>query len=183
MDDFSGFTQGVEIGGLRDSLQIKLLIEYIIENIKEPVSVDNIVNSLVSNGIANYFEAAQAAEELIENGSISKSETGFLNILPKGSTSLRTLVGELPVTVKEEALKSIADELIKVKNESLNSVKIIPCQNGFNVICKVMHKNTVLMQLDIYAADFDRAEIIKSNFMKNPAKVYSSVISSLEEAE
>ena len=35
------------------------------------------------------------------------------------------------------------------------------------------------MELTVYAADFEQAEQLKHNFLKNPSNVYSTVVSSL----
>ena len=59
-NDFDAFSQGVELGGLRSTTQIKLLINYVVANIKEPVNLNIIIEALQLHGLANYFEVTQA---------------------------------------------------------------------------------------------------------------------------
>ena len=65
------------------------------------------------------------------------------------------------------------------KREGENTVEIAPIENGFNVTFKILHKNSVLMSLTLYAADLEQAQLLKHNFLKEPSHVYSTVITSL----
>ena len=63
-NEFDAFSQGVEPGGLRSKTQIKLLINYLVENIKEPINTSVIIEALQLHGLANYFEVTQAIDDL-----------------------------------------------------------------------------------------------------------------------
>jgi DNA-binding MarR family transcriptional regulator len=65
------------------------------------------------------------------------------------------------------------------KREGENTVEIEPCSNGFNVTFNVTHRGNVLMSLTVYAADLEQAEQLKSNFLRDPAHVYSTIAASL----
>ena len=52
-------------------------------------------------------------------------------------------------------------------------------ENGYYVTIKVVYKDEPLMELTVYAVDFEQAEQIKRNFLKNPSHVYSTVAASL----
>ena len=43
----------------------------------------------------------------------------------------------------------------------------------------ILNKGTPLMKLTVYAADFDQADELKRNFLKNPERVYSTVVATL----
>ena len=93
--------------------------------------------------------------------------------------SLVELSKEIPKSVKETALADAINLQLMEKREGENSVEIEPTQNGFNVTFKVIHKNNVLMSLTVYAADLEQAQIIKHNFLKEPSRVYSTVVTTL----
>lgn len=177
-NEFDAFSAGVEPGGLRNTTQIKLLITFIAGRLKEPISSDMMLEALQVHGLANYFEATQALDELLANGNISLAE-GKLYITPKGKLSVAELSEDIPRSVKETALADAINLQLMEKREGENSVEIEPTQNGFNVTFKVIHKNNVLMALTVYAADLEQAQIIKHNFLKEPSRVYSTVITTL----
>lgn len=177
-NEFDAFSQGVELGGLRSRTQIKLLINYVVASIKEAVSSSLIIEALQLHGLANYFEVTQAIDDLIENGNLSETD-GMLYITPKGMLSIDELSEELPNSVKETALADAMNLVLLEKRENENTVDIKKSDNGYFVTFRVMHKDIPLMELTVYAADFEQAEQLKSNFLKDPAHVYSTVAASL----
>lgn len=177
-NEFDAFSQGVEPGGLRSRTQIKLLVNFLVSNIKEPLSASIIIEAMQVHGLANYFEVTQAIDDLIENGNLSEA-SGMLYITPKGVVSIDELSEELPHSVKETALADIMKLILLEKRENENTVDIRKGENGYFVTFKVMHKDLPLMELTVYAADFEQAEQLKSNFLNDPAHVYSTVASSL----
>ena len=176
--EFDAFSAGVEPGGLRNTTQIKVLITFIANRLKEPVGCEMMLEALQVHGLANYFEATQALDELLANGSLAESE-GKLYITPKGKLAVAELSDDIPRTVKETALADAINLQLMEKREGENTVEIEPASNGFNVTFKVTHKGNVLMALTVYAADLEQAQLIKHNFIKDPSRVYSTVITSL----
>lgn len=177
-NEFDAFSQGVEPGGLRSKTQIKLLVNYLVANIREPVNSSIIIEALQIHGLANYFEVTQAIDDLIENGNLSEAD-GMLYITPKGVVSLGELSEELPNSAKETALADAMKLILLEKRENENTVDIRKAENGYFVTFRVMHKDLPLMELTLYAADLEQAEQLKNNFLRDPAHVYSTVAASL----
>ena len=141
-NDYNAFIQGVSPGGLRSKNQIKLLLEYLVSTLDRPLTGEIAVEALTENMIANYFESVQALDELVANGSLARDDDGELSITKKGSSILSELIGELPVSVRERALKDAAAIQLKKRLEGTTSAKIVELADGFNVVCKVMNKET-----------------------------------------
>ncbi len=177
-NEFDAFTQGVEPGGLRSRMQIKLLITFIVSRAGEPMKDSMIIEALQLHGLANYFEASQAMEELISGGNLTEAD-GLIYITPKGEISVDELAREIPRTVKETALADAMMLLTKAKRERENSVEIKKTENGCYVTFKIMHGQEPMMELSVYAADMEQAQHIKNNFIKDPSHIYATVIASL----
>ncbi len=177
-NEFDAFAEGVEPGGLRSKTQIKILITFLVSKIKDPLRDTVIIESLQLHGLANYFEVSQALDELIDNGNLSTSD-GLVYITPKGSLSVDELSQELPKSVKETALADAVNLQLLEKRESENTVDINKTEKGYFVTFRVTHKDENLMELTVYAADFEQAEQLKHNFLKDPSHVYSTVVTSL----
>ena len=177
-NEFDAFAEGVEPGGLRNRTQIKILITFIVSRIREPLKDTMIIEALQIHGLANYFEVSQALDELFDNGILSTAD-GLVYITPKGSLSVDELSQELPKSVKETALADALNLQILEKRESEHTVDIKKTEGGYIVTCRVIHKGDSLMELTVYAADYEQAEQIKHKFLKDPSYVYSTVITSL----
>ncbi len=63
-------TKSIELGGLRNRDEIRLLICYILRAVDAPISKQNLNDSMLQDGLANYFEINQAISELLKNGTI-----------------------------------------------------------------------------------------------------------------
>ena len=74
MVEFDAFAGGIEIGGLRNMLEIKILICYILKSVKTPMKRNQICDTLQRTGLVNYFDANSAIDELLENGTIVEEE-------------------------------------------------------------------------------------------------------------
>lgn len=177
-NEFDAFSGGVSLGGLRNTTQIKVLITYLVSRIGEPMKSSMIIEALQVHELANYFETTQALDDLIESGNLSLSDE-LVYLTPKGALSVDELSKELPHSVKETALADAMKLMLLEKRESENTVDIKKNENGYYVTIKVIYKEESLMELTVYAADFEQAEQIKHNFLKNPSHVYSTVAASL----
>ena len=174
-DEFDAFTEGVELGGLRNKNQIKLLLEYLVDFVNEPLTGDILVDALTTGDIANYFEVTGAIDELNANAVFEINENGFVSLTQKGLVTLRELMDELPLSVREEATQSVNLAIKKLRNKENNSAEIIENENGFTTVCKVLQGETVIMKLEIYSLDFESAQTVKQSFLADPAKIYSAV--------
>ncbi len=177
-NEFDAFAEGIEPGGLRNSTQIKVLITFVISKITEPLKDETLIEAMQVHGLANYFDVVQAIDELVASGNISYAD-GYVYITPKGSLSVGELSKELPRTVKETALADTIRLQLLEKREGENTVEIEKKENGYYVTFNVVHNGESLMQLTVYAADFEQAQQLKHNFLKDPSHVYSTVITSL----
>ena len=70
MDGYDAFSAGVEPGGLRNRNEIKVLIAFLLKNTERGLSRRQLMEVIQREGLANYFEASQALESLIEGGSV-----------------------------------------------------------------------------------------------------------------
>lgn len=178
-NEINAFDEGVALGGLRNTTQIKLLVEYLVSSLDEPITEEMTVQALTIHSLANYFEAVQAINELINNGSLVRDSDGYLGITPAGADSLRELLGVLPVTVREKAMADAVALQMKARINGQTSATVSPVDGGYNVNCRVLNNGKPLMELNIFAADTEQAEDIRERFLDDPARLYSAVISAL----
>ena len=177
-NEFNAFSDGVAPGGLRNTTHIKILITFLVHTISEPMKASMIIEALQTHELANYFETTQALDDLLESGNLSTADE-LIYTTPKGALSVDELAKELPASVKETALADALNLLLLEKRESENTVDIRKTEKGYYVTFRVVYKDDPLMELSVYAADFEQAEQLKHSFLKNPSHVYSTVVASL----
>jgi hypothetical protein len=65
---YDAFTAGIEPGGLRTKNEIRILICYLLDSVDVPLKKDDIIEIMQANGLANYFEVADAIAEMCQKG-------------------------------------------------------------------------------------------------------------------
>ena len=173
MDGYDAFSAGVEPGGLRNRNEIKVLIAFLLKNTERGLSRRQLMEVIQREGLANYFEASQALESLIEGGSVEVDESDndeLLSLTVAGKTAAN-IEGELP-----RAALTTAEELLKQERRMKETpVEIIPLENG----CNVRFTFNDLMTLTLYVADMEQAQSVRDKILAAPESLYSAVIEQL----
>lgn len=181
--EFDAMNAGVNPGGLQSRLEIRVLICCILDNTTSPVPLNNLIERLHFEGIANYFESKFAMSELEENGCIYcvdiEDRDDLYDITADGKTISLNLGKDVPFSVRERSLE-IAEELIQLnKNKREHIVKKEISENGIYVTCRVMEKDLELVSVRMLVPDESTAEIVKNNFLKKPMETLIAATTSL----
>ncbi len=182
MVEFDAFAGGIEIGGLRSMLEIKILICYILKSVKTPMKRNQICDTLQKTGLVNYFDANSAIDELLENGTIVEDEyvgETHLKVTPLGAQSATALENTLLPGVRDRAVKAALNIVARATSERETNVKIEKVENGCNVTFEILSNDDVLLSLTLNVADDLQAEQLKDGFLDNPSALYTDVIDRL----
>lgn len=177
--EFDALTAGVNPGGLISTLQIKVLICYMLYSIKKPIDKQIIAELLQNEGIANYFEVVQAISEMTDGGFIKQGEKEHIEVTEKGRNISSELEYSLPPLIKKRALKAALAVLSKIEIQQSNSAEIQQTESGYNVVLTVKDFDKPLMSLNIAVPDKMQAEEAKELFMADPINFYAGVIALL----
>lgn len=181
--EFDAFDAGIELGGLRSRDDIRLLICYLLKSIDAPMTRQMLNDSMQEDGLANFFEVGQAIEELLKTGNITTDildDEEVLTVTERGREAAELLQTSLPRTVREKAVNSAIRLTTKAKIERENKIEVKKEDDGgYTITFTLFDRGTELMKLSIYVVDSLQLETVKQNFINDPVKVYSSIITSL----
>ena len=181
--EYDAFDAGIELGGLRNRDDIRLLICYLLKSVEAPMTRQLLNDSMQEDGLANYFEVGQAIEELLKTGNITADildEEEVLSVTAKGREAAELLQTSLPKTVREKAVNSAIRLTTRAKIERENKIEVKKEENGgFTITFTLFDRDTELMKLSVYVVDSLQLEQVKQNFIDDPVKVYSTIITSL----
>lgn len=173
------FSQGVEPGGLHTSQEIKLLICYMLRGIEVPLTRDQVLEVLSGNGIANFFDTADAIDELLRRGLVCESAEGALSVTGDGKQVAESLVSMLPYTVREAAVSLALQTAAEHRRARDNHVDITPNAHGFAVTCTVGVEEPPLMRFTVQVADRQQAALVRSRFLADPETLYRTLFTIL----
>lgn len=179
-----GFSAGVEPGGLHEDYEIKILICYLLSALKDPLSKSQMNEVLTGNGLVNYFQFADALEELVQDGHIKvieemRPEGEFYRLLPKGKMTALEFERSLPLTVREKSVNSALQIQKKARLRSQNKAEIEKTKDGYIVTCLMKDIGSDLLQLSLFVPTKEQAERVKERFLDDPEILYRSVLDSL----
>lgn len=181
--EFDAFDAGIELGGLRSRDDIRLLICYLLKSIDAPMTRQMLNDSMQEDGLANFFEVGQAIEELLKTGNITADildDEEVITVTEKGREAAELLQTSLPRTVREKAVNSAIRLTTRAKVERDNKIEVKKEDDGgYTITFTLFDRGTELMKLSIYVVDSLQLETVKQNFINDPVKVYSSIITSL----
>ena len=179
--EFDAFDAGIELGGLRIREDIKLLVCYLVK------SVDSLTKTILNetiqeSGLANYFEVNDALSDLVKYGNITVEYTEddeILHITENGKNAAEVLETNLPKTVREKAINSAIRLMTLARRKQENKIDVEKLDKGYNVTFTLQDGDDELMKLTVFAADSMQVDIIKQNFLNDPVKLYSNILSAL----
>lgn len=178
---FDTFDQGINLGGMRSKNEIKTLICYLYNSVKENMDKGIVIQAILKQGLANYFETSSAFDDLVMNGNLipADDEHKTYSLTKNGAEIAKQLDSTVAYTIKEKAYACAVKLLAEKKKEIENKVNIMKNDNGFTVECSVSGGDMELMKLDIYAPEMEQALILKKNFLDNPKKAYKIMLALL----
>ncbi len=182
MAEFDAFASGVTFGGLRNMLEIKILVCYILDRVKEPMQRKLLCECLQDGGLVNYFDLVSAIDDLIGNGMIYGHDSDgeeYLTVTQSGKTNSQALETTLLPSTREKAVNAALKILARAKAERENKVNIKRTETGFIVEFTIKGFGEELMNLSLYAADILQADKLRDAILSDPVGIYSSVIDSL----
>lgn len=170
---------GIRPGGLRSKQDIKILICYIISKTRLELSRESLEQALIRSQLVNYFEIPDCINDLISKGNIA-IENGYCILTSSGQEIADNLELSLPPAVRDRAVGTALEIYEREKRERENVVNITPCENGYNVECKILGGQAGdLLSFSLNVADKEQARVIKEHFLENPDIIYSATIALL----
>ncbi len=173
------FSAGVEPGGLYSSKDIRILICYMLAGAGEPMPRQAVLDIIAGNGMANFFEASAAIDDLIRLKNLEEVPEGRLAVTQAGAEAAATLSRSIPYTLRDRSVKASLQLLTRIRRERENGVETEKTDTGCRVTCRIGDGETPLMTLSLGVADDLQAKMIRDQFLDQPELLYRSVLAIL----
>ncbi len=182
MEKFDAFASGIEIGGLRNMLDIKILVCYILKAVKSPMTRSQICDAMQRTGLVNFFDANSAIDELLKTGTVLEQEymgKPHLVVTEVGGNSALELEKNILPGVRERAVKTALNIISRERSERENNVIIEQLEDSCNVTFEIQSSGETMLSLTLNVADVLQAEQLREGFLDDPGALYSDIIDRL----
>ena len=161
----------------------KVLILYLLEQIKNEITEDGLYKIVSSINNINYFYFKQVLTDLIDSklvGTYTKDKNELIKITSEGKNALSLTKEVLPGIVKLKADNIFKQELLNIEKESSVIAEYTPkSENDYTISCKIVENNETIFEVKTYAGSRERAKRIVDNWNKNAQDIYPGILNLL----
>ena len=166
-------------GFIRDNIDIKILLLFILDRLSSPVDLDTLSQLTMTDGGVDYFSFKQCLAELVSTEHIEE-QNGRYVITEKGRRNGRITEKDIPYSVRLQAEKN-AGEL----NEHLKRGALIQASHtlrnrgGCDVKLSLSDGISEIFSMELLAGSEDQARHIEESFREKAEELYATVLSAL----
>lgn len=170
------------IGYLRESLDIKLLILFVLNRVARPITMLGLSDLVLGESSVNYFDYIDALSSLVKTGHVMELEENRYLITAKGIRDLEQFETRLPYTVRLR-VGSAAERMARVlQRDAMVQVshEMRPDGSAF-VHLGLSDGLGSILTIDLLAGNEKQAETMERNFHKNAEELYGRIANMLLE--
>ena len=161
----------------------KVLILYILNNIKDGITNNDLYKIVLDVIDMNYFYFQQFLLDLIENNYVVQYQSEDLTlyqITDAGKQTLELTKDILPGIMKLQVDMKLKDAMDEVSNENSITAEYIPKnENYYNITCKIVEKNETIFEIKTFAGSREQAKHIVDNWKLHAAQIYPKLVEPL----
>lgn len=169
-------------GFVRDKLDIKILILFILEKLPQPVEEVTLTDlALFVDGGFTWFDYIECLTELVQTDHIAKQD-GKYAITDKGRRNVNTVASSLAYSVRAKAERLAAPVAAAMRRSSMIETAVEPGdKGGATVSMRLADGLGEIISMRLAVPDEDQARIIEQHFQADAENIYNRVIEMLTE--
>ena len=165
--------------------QDKVLILYVLSNVKTDVTESDIFKIISPVNNINYFYFKQILADLVDSKLVQTytkdedaDEKQVLYILTfVGQNSLNLTIDVLPGLLKLKIDNVLKNELNNIISEDSIVTEYIPeNENSYTVKCKIVENNKTIFEVRTFAGSNEHAKFIADNWKENASVIYPKIL-------
>lgn len=166
-------------GFIRDELDIKLLILYIMNHVASPIDFFKLIDLAMCDDGVDYFLLSKAISHLVETEHL-KLENEQYSITDKGRRNSQICESSLPYSVRLKCDRNLAALNASLRRDAQVRGEVVRRADG-GVAARLSLDDDAgnLLTLELLAASEEHAQLLCDRFRANPEQVYNGILSTL----
>ncbi len=167
-------------GVLREKLDIKILILFILRRLPERCSAAALAELVLSDAGVGYFEYAECLAELVDDGHVEQRSDGY-RITEKGERNCAIVESSLPYTLRSRlsrVLKPMAEEM---RRRAMIGAAHESGEDGCRVTLSLSDGFGEIVEMRLLCGSEGQAEKIEANFREHAEEYYNRIMEMLGE--
>lgn len=168
-------------GFIRDKLDIKFLVLYLMARVVAPVDFPTLTDLTLCDDGIDYFDFAEAVAELVKTDHLTL-ENDLYSITERGRQNGAACESSLPYSVKRKCNTNLARiNSILRRNAQVRAQVIARPEGGFTVTMELDDNGGNLFTLSLFCGSQEQAQKLASGFKARPERIYHEVTTALLE--
>lgn len=164
-----------EHGLIREQLDIKILILYVLARLPGPVDRDRLADAVFCDGGVDYFSFSACLADLVATGHIAQEGERFV-ITEKGREDGTVLESSLPLSVRQRAEEAVKPVAVCVERDALVRAGHTVTENGCSVDLTLSDGEAELLHITALVGDERQARQIEKNFRARGEAFYLEIV-------
>lgn len=162
-------------GFIRDILDVKVLILYVMALVKTPVTSDTIYALCYQDECLSYFDVMEALPQLVESGHL-ETHNGRYIITEKGRQQGAFTADSIAYPVLERAERAAIEYNEQIRQSGGINIEVTEHGPGeFTAGMTITDGSYTLMRLELPAPNRAQAEALAAAFRNHSDRIYSGI--------
>ena len=170
----------MEKGFIRDMLDVKILVLYIMNNVAYPVTIQKIYDLVYQDDKLSYFDLAQAIPQMVDSGHLELIDTENYVITPKGreACSITEDTIAYPVMLRAKDAVEQFNRTIRRSSFVQSSVEKVE-EHNYTVHMSLKDDRGDIIHIDLAAPSQKFAHRLAKGFSERAEVVYRCIVDQL----
>lgn len=173
------FRAGTRPGAPATVDEIKMLLCYILSNVEEDMSFEQLYDALSEDNLVNYFELVRVVDQLAELEHIREGEAGRYAATDIGREAAAQFERTLPLSVREKGVAAAQKALRRSRRLEEVSVLRTPCEGGFRLELSIPDGGGRLLSMELFCPTKEDCDLIHRRFLNAPLTIYKGIMALL----
>ena len=143
---------------------------------EKPLNRNDFCDEMHAEGIANYFELAEAFTDLTRKELIVELKPGLFSLTPTGKSTIKELKENLPLQIRKRAYVATVKMLRRKKHQEETKVNVEQTEKGDYILtCSILEGEKEMLTVKLNLPTFELAQNAKNIFWDCPEKIYLGV--------
>lgn len=162
-------------GFVREKLEIKILILYILSRLKAPIDFDSLADLTMCDDGISYFDFAECIDELEKTGHIQKEASQYI-ITNKGIINGTATETAVPYSVRNKAKDSVNTFNFEVERQSNIKTEIQYKLGEFEVSLILSDGFSEILNMKMKTDSEKNAMELEKGFKNKAEKLYNTIL-------
>ena len=168
-------------GFIREKLDIKILILFILQRLNNPVDFEQLADLTMCDDGISYFDFTECVDELVNSDHIYYNGEEYL-ITDKGRKNGKITESSIPYSVRLKAEKNVAKmNASMARNAMISATHELKRGGGFEVMLSLSDGVSEIFAVRLFAVNEKQAEDMEAGFKKNAETIYNRFVKELIE--